>query len=281
MLILDPSQTVGLEHDDRVERIRRATRRLGLYPAPDFSSTLVPAAQMPSLFRVDTPVLRVSFSERTFFDTAQSRILPSGRTVVVAIAEAVRGEAPDVAMFVAGHTDSRGSEAYNYQLSVRRSEAVANALAEAGIGSVVLWRVGFGEAVPLYPNNSDEHMAFNRRVEFLFAARTEAVLEVLTTQLETPCVAASRAEASACIGPVELRDDYEVVAVGPNRGAIGADAPARRRAPSSPPNRRAPVAGPGARSAGATGSRTAAVETPDRISISLRERSYSIPSPLH
>lgn len=281
MLILDPAQTVGLEHDDRVERIRRATRRLGVYPAPDFSSTLVRANQMPSVFRVDTPVLRVSFSERTFFDTAQSRILPTGQAVIAAIAEAVRGEAPDVAMFVAGHTDSRGSEAYNYELSVRRSESVANALLGAGIGNIVLWRVGFGEAVPLYPNDTDEHLAFNRRVEFLFAARTEAVLQVLTNQLVTPCVAATRAEAAACVGQAELRPDYEVVAVGPNRTTIGTDAPARRSAPPSPGRRGAPVTGPGRRSAGSSETRTARVDTPDRIQISLRERSYAIPAPLH
>lgn len=281
MLILDPAQTVGLEHDDRVERIRRATRRLGVYPAPNFSSTLVRSAQMPSVFRVDTPVLRVSFSERTFFDTAQSLILPSGRAVIDAIAEAVRGEAADVAMFVAGHTDSRGSEAFNYQLSVRRSESVANALLDAGVGSVVLWRVGFGEAVPLYPNDTDEHMAFNRRVEFLFAARTEAVLQVLADQLQTPCVANTRAEAQACIGTSEVRSDYEVVAVGTTRVAIGTDAPAGRPIPTSRREDRVPSPRTDSRRPGATGSRGVAVATPDRLSISLRERSYGIPAPIH
>ena len=282
ILLLDPAQTVGLEHDDRVERIRRATRRIGVYPAPSFSSSLVRADRMPSVFRIDTPVLRVSFSERTFFDTSQSTLLPSGQAVVTAVAEAVRGEAPDVAFFVAGHTDSRGSEAFNYQLSVRRSETVADALVAAGIGDVALWRVGFGEGMPLYVNDTDEHMAFNRRVEFLFAARTEAVLEVLATGYEGDrCIAASAVDAEQCIALAETRETYDAIPVGPRRSAVGTDAPARRSAPTGPGRRGVRTPTPPRRSAPSTGSRSATVTTPERISISLRERSYSIPSPTH
>lgn len=259
-VILGPADWVRLEHSDRTERIRRATRRAGVQPEPGFSTTVVPAERMPAGLAVDTPVLRVSFSERTFFDTAQHTLLAQGRRVVTAVAEAVRGEAPDVALFVAGHTDSRGSEAYNHNLSVARAETVAQALEVEGVGEVALWRVGFGEAVPLYPNDTAEHLSFNRRVEFLFSARTEPVLDVLSRVLDEPCIAADRAAADRCRREVEVRPAFEVRRI--SRRPVRVDLPA------------------GGTRIGAGASGASVAQAPASISIDLPNRSVSIGVPI-
>ena len=120
-------------------------------------------------FRSDMPMLRVVFPERVFFDTDKSEIKTEAAAVVGSVAQSLRKQNGKVALFVAGHTDSRGSEEYNLDLSIRRAESVARALVSTGVGSALIWRVGFGKAIPLRKNDSAQNMAYNRRVEFLIA----------------------------------------------------------------------------------------------------------------
>ncbi|MEM9857982.1 MAG: OmpA family protein [Bacteroidota bacterium] len=67
---------------------------------------------------------------------------------------------------IAGHTDSKGGDDYNINLSQGRAEAVVNYLIENGIDEFRLLAKGYGETVPLQSNDTDEGRAFNRRVEF-------------------------------------------------------------------------------------------------------------------
>lgn len=266
-VVLSPEETVELEHDDRMVRLRRSVDRLGLRPAPRFSTTRVPAERMPANFRVETPVLRAAFSERTFFETASWDILPTGRLAIAAVAEALRGEAADAAVFVAGHTDNWGGETYNDNLSMRRADAVAEALYRLGVGDVALWRVGFGESAPLYANDDDEHRAFNRRVEFLFGARVEPVVDVLSRQ--DVCIAATEAAVAQCI--VDLPAPRNVEAVQLTRRPVGVGLDGR-------PVTRGTTSRSGSASAGAPRGRAVAVETPARLSIPLI-RSHGMAAP--
>lgn len=122
-------------------------------------------------FRSDMPVLRVVFEERVFFDTDKSDVRAEAVPVLGSVADTLRTQTGSVALFVAGHTDSRGSDEYNLALSIKRAESVARALGEKGVGSAAIWRVGFGKAVPLRTETSPQDMAYNRRVEFLIATQ--------------------------------------------------------------------------------------------------------------
>ncbi len=66
---------------------------------------------------------------------------------------------------VAGHTDSKGTDAYNQQLSERRAGAVAAYLGSHGIMSQRMITVGAGESRPVASNETDSGRAQNRRVE--------------------------------------------------------------------------------------------------------------------
>ncbi len=57
-------------------------------------------------------------------------------------------EHPDVSLEVEGHTDSRGSERYNAELSERRAQALRAWLIEQGIAEGRLTAVGKGESAP-------------------------------------------------------------------------------------------------------------------------------------
>lgn len=66
---------------------------------------------------------------------------------------------------VAGHTDSKGTDAYNQALSERRAASVGNYLMGKGLMRDRFILVGAGESRPVASNDSDGGRAQNRRVE--------------------------------------------------------------------------------------------------------------------
>jgi len=80
---------------------------------------------------------------------------------------------------VVGHTDSRGSYAYNQQLSESRASSVANTIHSGGISNAV-YAKGCSFAKPVAPNTSTSNMALNRRVEIYLYPNQESVID--------PCV---------------------------------------------------------------------------------------------
>lgn len=77
---------------------------------------------------------------------------------------------PDTDIEVQGHTDNKGSDAYNQTLSEERAEAVSNYLYSKRIDYDRLSIRGFGENSPKYSNDTKDGLTKNRRVEFLISA---------------------------------------------------------------------------------------------------------------
>ena len=67
---------------------------------------------------------------------------------------------------IGGHTDDKGTSAYNLELSEQRAAAVVTYLVTKGVDAAKLKAIGYGESKPLVKNSSDENRAVNRRVEF-------------------------------------------------------------------------------------------------------------------
>jgi outer membrane protein OmpA-like peptidoglycan-associated protein len=84
---------------------------------------------------------------------------------------------PDTDIEIQGHTDSRGSESYNQNLSVQRARSVSQYLTNNGINSNRLTIKGFGETLPKYENETESGRAQNRRVEFLITANEKMKAE--------------------------------------------------------------------------------------------------------
>jgi chemotaxis protein MotB len=73
---------------------------------------------------------------------------------------------------IEGHTDDRGDELANWDLSVARSIAVLRFMAANQL--IPLTRMsatGYGSQKPLFPNASDRERALNRRVEFVLESQ--------------------------------------------------------------------------------------------------------------
>ncbi len=64
-----------------------------------------------------------------------------------------------------GHSDVRGGEEYNTNLSLRRAQAVAGVLAKRGVAKERLATEGRGLREPLFTGNDEEDHRLNRRVE--------------------------------------------------------------------------------------------------------------------
>ncbi|MEL7230919.1 MAG: OmpA family protein [Pseudomonadota bacterium] len=77
----------------------------------------------------------------------------------------------DYQIEVGGHTDSRGSDDYNLDLSQRRASAVRQYLIERGVAPEGLTAVGYGETRPLDAAMTLEAYEKNRRTEFVVQAR--------------------------------------------------------------------------------------------------------------
>lgn len=73
---------------------------------------------------------------------------------------------PSLEIEIAGHTDDKGSDDYNLNLSQGRAQAVVDYIVGQGIDSSRLEAHGYGETKPIASNDTDEGRAENRRVEF-------------------------------------------------------------------------------------------------------------------
>lgn len=104
-------------------------------------------------------VLVATFKGETYFDH-NSSMLKSGGYREIARVASVLAKYPQTRIEVGGHTDGRGPEQYNQQLSQRRAEAVKNALVQQGVSPSRIHTIGYGESHPI----SSSH-AQNRRVE--------------------------------------------------------------------------------------------------------------------
>ena len=74
---------------------------------------------------------------------------------------------------IGGHTDDRGSAAYNRDLSQRRAEAVRTFLEDEGVARSRLRARGYGEDAPKVEGRGEEAWQANRRVEFLIVKRSK------------------------------------------------------------------------------------------------------------
>ena len=72
---------------------------------------------------------------------------------------------PEMRIKVFGHTDSLGSENYNYNLSLQRANAVIKYLKSQGIEGDRMEPEGFGKKYPIDTNETEQGRFRNRRVE--------------------------------------------------------------------------------------------------------------------
>jgi outer membrane protein OmpA-like peptidoglycan-associated protein len=107
-----------------------------------------------------------------YFEFNKSNITAEGAAELDKLV-VVMNEYPNMVIFAKSHTDSRGSDKYNMNLSDRRAKSTVQYLISKGIAKERISGQGFGESEPKVackPCTEEQH-AQNRRSEFLIVKK--------------------------------------------------------------------------------------------------------------
>ncbi len=120
--------------------------------------------------------INVIFDEESgiYFDSNKATLKPKSIATLDRL-EKILEDYADTNISVTGHTDSSGADAYNFELSKKRAQAVAEYLYTHGLNPsrfTVLWK---GETEPKYTNDTPEGRKKNRRVELGIVANEKMV----------------------------------------------------------------------------------------------------------
>jgi outer membrane protein OmpA-like peptidoglycan-associated protein len=116
--------------------------------------------------------IKVTFDSGLLFDFDSAALRTAAERDLAEFANSMQ-EFDEARILIVGHTDSKGSEAYNQDLSERRAASAADYLIEQEIGSSRLNTVGRGETEPVATNETAEGRQQNRRVEVAVYASEE------------------------------------------------------------------------------------------------------------
>ncbi len=119
------------------------------------------AASEAASIQREQDILRATFKGEAYFEY-DSSALKQGATFELQRVAGVLNKYPQTMIEIGGHTDIRGSEKYNQELSEERAKSVEVALLQNGVNPQRLKTIGYGESRPI----SSDH-AKNRRVEIL------------------------------------------------------------------------------------------------------------------
>ena len=107
-----------------------------------------------------------------YFEYDKSNITKEGAAELDKLVQ-VMNEYPTMVIFAKSHTDQRGSDRYNLNLSDRRAKSTVQYLVSKGISKERISGQGFGESEPKVTcdNCTEEQHAQNRRSEFLIVKK--------------------------------------------------------------------------------------------------------------
>ncbi len=100
------------------------------------------------------------------FKNASFEILPESAAILTQVFYTL-DENPDIEVEIQGHTDSKGSNKMNVELSINRAQSVKSWLVAKGINPSRIVTSGFGPERPVATNKTDAGRAKNRRIEFI------------------------------------------------------------------------------------------------------------------
>lgn len=120
--------------------------------------------------RLREDLLKITLQNEVLFDSGKAEVKPAFAPTLEKLASVLAKYDRSVAT-VFGHTDNVGSERLNQELSVRRAEAVSQALSARGVPAGRLSAAGRGEREPRVDNTTEANRQLNRRVEILVSPR--------------------------------------------------------------------------------------------------------------
>ncbi len=114
----------------------------------------------------------VTFDSGLLFDFDSDVVKGAAADNLTSLANSLK-KYPESELLIVGHTDARGTDSYNMNLSDRRAAAARAYLVAQGVESSRIRTTGRGEAEPVASNETDAGRAQNRRVEVAIFASEE------------------------------------------------------------------------------------------------------------
>lgn len=124
-----------------------------------------PLVASDDIKKEEIKVGEVMILEGINFETNSAKITPDSEEILMKAYNTMKNS-PAIEVEISGHTDSRGSNEKNQVLSENRANSVKSWLVAKGIDGKRITTVGYGEDKPIAPNDTQENMLKNRRIEF-------------------------------------------------------------------------------------------------------------------
>ncbi len=175
-LLAAPSMAQGVDASKKsaaeLQQMFEKQKTRGLVIAPSGGTEAQQAPAATSSGETDVvyqPVATGSeINVRISFDFDSALLREDQKPKLTSLCEAISNMKSEVFRIV-GHTDAKGSEAYNESLSLLRAKEVKRYMVSScGIAEDRLLAIGAGEVYPV--NASDPNAEENRRVEFQLAS---------------------------------------------------------------------------------------------------------------
>lgn len=126
----------------------------------------------PMSFKLNPKLNRVFIIENIYYDFDRANLREESKTTIDTTIFEILELNPEIIVEIGSHTDSKGSNAYNLNLSQHRAESVVKYLRKKGIDKARIKAKGYGEEKPIAPNthpdgsDNPEGRQKNRRTEF-------------------------------------------------------------------------------------------------------------------
>jgi len=115
--------------------------------------------------------VRLTLSGEVLFDFDSADLRDTARDALDMVADEIR-KYPSARVIVEGHTDAKGSDAYNLDLSEQRAESVRGFLLADGVLEASESEIrGYGESRPIASNDTESGRQGNRRVDLIIIPR--------------------------------------------------------------------------------------------------------------
>jgi hypothetical protein len=115
-------------------------------------------------------------SQSVYFDYGSSELKIESYEILDKLADELKTNL-DAKLNITGHTDDRGGEIFNFELSEKRAIAVKEYLITKGCISDNIFTYAKGKSEPLNTNSNNTERALNRRVEFVLEYNTDKYKE--------------------------------------------------------------------------------------------------------
>jgi len=117
------------------------------------------------LYLVPIEIGQVIRLNNVFFDFDKWDLRPESSVELDRVVKLMM-ENPGIEIEMSAHTDSYGSDEYNFKLSDDRARSCTEYILSKGIATTRIKSQGYGETKPVAPNDTPENRQMNRRVEF-------------------------------------------------------------------------------------------------------------------